>query len=98
MEFETEMIIKAGLHQAKIAEIPITLWPDGRKSHPPHLKTLRDGWRTLRFYLTYSPRWWVIPGVTVTVLGFQTVLGSFFLSIVDASKHFASHLTRNCRP
>jgi glycosyltransferase involved in cell wall biosynthesis len=70
MEFATEMIIKAGLHQAKIAEIPITLWPDGRKSHPPHLKTLRDGWRTLRFYLTYSPRWlFLYPGFVAVLLG-----------------------------
>ena len=47
MEFATEMIIKASLYQARIAEIPITLHPDGRKAHPPHLKTFRDGWRTL---------------------------------------------------
>ena len=70
MEFATEMIIKAGLHQAKIAEIPITLWPDGRKSHPPHLRTFRDGWRTLRFYLTYSPRWlFLYPGLAAVLLG-----------------------------
>jgi hypothetical protein len=70
MEFATEMIVKAGLHQAKIAEIPITLWPDGRKSHPPHLRTFRDGWRTLRFYLTYSPRWlFLYPGFVAVLLG-----------------------------
>jgi len=70
MEFATEMIIKAGIRGAKIAEIPITLWPDGRKSHPPHLRTLRDGWRTLRFYLTYSPRWlFLYPGILAMFLG-----------------------------
>ena len=57
MEFATEMIIRASLKNAKIAEIPITLHPDGRRTHPPHLKTFRDGFRTLRFYLIYSPRW-----------------------------------------
>ena len=51
MEFATEMIIKASLYHAKIAEVPITLHPDGRKAHAPHLKTFRDGWRTLRFFL-----------------------------------------------
>ena len=57
------MIIKASLYGAKIAEVPITLHPDGRKSHPPHLKTFRDGWRTLRFFLMYSPRWlFLVPG------------------------------------
>src|SRR5208282_2452815 len=51
MEFATEMIIKSSSLSAKIAEVPITLHPDGRKSHPPHLRTFRDGWRTLRFFL-----------------------------------------------
>ena len=63
MEFATEMIIKSSLYHEKIAEVPITLHPDGRKSHPPHLKTFRDGWRTLRFFLMYSPRsLFLLPG------------------------------------
>ncbi len=70
MEFATEMIIKSSLYQEKIAEVPITLHPDGRKSHPPHLKTFRDGWRTLRFFLMYSPRWlFLLPGVLLMLLG-----------------------------
>jgi hypothetical protein len=70
MEFATEMIIKASLYGEKIAEVPITLHPDGRKSHAPHLKTFRDGWRTLRFFLMYSPRWlFLIPGMLLVLLG-----------------------------
>jgi glycosyltransferase involved in cell wall biosynthesis len=70
MEFATEMIIKASLFGEKVAEVPITLHPDGRKAHAPHLKTFRDGWRTLRFFLMYSPRWlFVIPGVLLVLLG-----------------------------
>ena len=70
MEFATEMIIKASLFEEKIAEVPITLHPDGRRSHPPHLKTFRDGWRTLRFFLMYSPRWlFLIPGAALVLLG-----------------------------
>ena len=70
MEFATEMIIKASLYGAKIAEVPITLYPDGRTSHAPHLKTFRDGWRTLRFFLLYSPRWlFLMPGVLLILLG-----------------------------
>src|SRR5690606_28244447 len=57
MEFANEMIIKASLMGARISEVPITLHPDGRKSHGPHLRTFRDGWRTLRFYLIFSPTW-----------------------------------------
>jgi glycosyltransferase involved in cell wall biosynthesis len=70
MEFATEMIVKASLFGANIAEVPITLHPDGRKSHAPHLKTFRDGWRTLRFFLMYSPRWlFLMPGVLLVLLG-----------------------------
>jgi hypothetical protein len=70
MEFATEMIIKASLSQARMAEVPITLHPDGRKSHPPHLKTFRDGWRTLRFFLMCTPRrLFLRPGLILVVLG-----------------------------
>lgn len=70
MEFATEMIIKSSLHGARIAEVPITLHKDGRKSHAPHLKTIRDGWRTLRFFLMFSPRWlFLVPGILFIVLG-----------------------------
>ena len=70
MEFATEMIIKARLLRERIAEVPITLRPDGRRVHPPHLRTFRDGWRTLRLYLLFSPRWlFLVPGLLLTVLG-----------------------------
>jgi glycosyltransferase involved in cell wall biosynthesis len=70
MEFATEMTIKASLGNFKLAEIPITLHPDGRRSHPPHLKTFRDGWRHLRLYLVYTPRWlFLIPGIFLVLLG-----------------------------
>jgi hypothetical protein len=70
MEFATEMIVKASLAQARIEEVPITLHPDGRRSHPPHLSTFRDGWRTLRFFLLYSPKqlFWR-PGLVLIALG-----------------------------
>lgn len=70
MEFATEMIIKASLHHARIGEVPITLHPDGRRSHPPHLRTFRDGWRTLRFFLMFSPRWlFLLPGLALILAG-----------------------------
>ena len=70
MEFATEMIIKASLRKARIAEVPITLHPDGRKAHAPHLKTFRDGWRTLRFFLMCSPKWlFLVPGGMLIILG-----------------------------
>ena len=70
MEFATEMIIKASLRGEKIAEVPITLYPDKRTSHSPHLKTFRDGWRTFRYFLMCSPRWlFVIPGGVFIAFG-----------------------------
>ncbi len=69
MEFATEMVVKATLMQMKIAEVPTTLSPDGR-SRPPHLRTWRDGWRTLRFFLLYSPRWlFLYPGIALMLIG-----------------------------
>ena len=70
MEFATEMIIKSALVGARIAEVPITLHPDGRKQHGPHLRTFRDGWRTVRLFLLYSPRWlFLFPGCLLMLLG-----------------------------
>jgi len=70
MEFATEMIIKASLYRERLAEVPITLHPDGRIDHPPHLRTFRDGWRTLRLYLLLTPRWlFLLPGAVLVLLG-----------------------------
>ena len=70
MEFATEMIIKTSLIGARVTEVPITLHPDGRKQHGPHLRTFRDGWRTLRLFLLYSPRWlFLFPGGLLVALG-----------------------------
>ncbi len=70
MEFATEMIIKSSLFKVDIAEVPTTLHPDGRKTHAPHLRTVRDGWRTLRFFLMYSPRWlYLVPGLGLMLMG-----------------------------
>jgi glycosyltransferase involved in cell wall biosynthesis len=74
MEFATEMIIKAALHDVPTAEVPVTLRRDGRGGRAPHLRTFRDGWRTLRLFLLFSPRWvHVIPGMLLT--GFGLLLG-----------------------
>ncbi|HET9793743.1 MAG TPA: glycosyltransferase family 2 protein [Thermoanaerobaculia bacterium] len=70
MEFASEMVIKAALADARMEEVPITLHRDGRTTHPPHLKTFRDGWRHFRFYLMLSPRWLFLqPGIFLILLG-----------------------------
>lgn len=78
MEFATEMIIKSGLYSASMSQVPITLHPDGRKQHGPHLRTFRDGWRTLRLFLIFSPRWsFFRPGLLLlisAILGYALAL------------------------
>jgi glycosyltransferase involved in cell wall biosynthesis len=78
MEFAIEMIVRATMERARIAEVPVTLYPDGRTAHAPHLKTFRDGWRSLRFFLLYCPRWlFLVPGAALFgfgVLGYGIAL------------------------
>ena len=69
MEFASEMVVKATLAKQKITEVPTTLKKDGR-SHPPHLRSWRDGWRHLRFLLLFSPRWlFFVPGILIGAAG-----------------------------
>lgn len=54
MEFASEMVFNAARNGLRIAEIPTKLYPD-KRSRPPHLRSFRDGWRHLRFILSYAP-------------------------------------------
>lgn len=73
MEFALEMIIKAAQIGARISEIPIVLWPD-KRGRPPHLRSFRDGWRSLRFMLLYAPNWlFLLPGALLLLAGLTLV-------------------------
>jgi glycosyltransferase involved in cell wall biosynthesis len=73
MEFASEFVIKAAQLGAKMAEIPITLWPD-KRGRPPHLRSFRDGWRHLRFMLLYAPNWlFLLPGAAFMLAGLLLV-------------------------
>lgn len=88
MEFALEMVIKAAQIQAKTAEIPIILWPD-KRGRPPHLRSFRDGWRSLRFMLLYAPNWlFVLPGILLLLTGLAMV---FWL--LPGPRHIAGHVT-----
>lgn len=77
MEFASEFVIKAAQLPAKIAEIPITLWPD-KRGRPPHLRSFRDGWRHLRFMLLYAPNWlFLLPGASLVAAGLFLVFWLF---------------------
>jgi glycosyltransferase involved in cell wall biosynthesis len=74
MEFASESLIKAAKAGARIAEVPITMWPDQR-DRPPHLRTFRDGWRHLRIILLSAPNWlFLLPGAVLMAVGLGIVL------------------------
>jgi glycosyltransferase involved in cell wall biosynthesis len=67
MEFNLELAINAGLAKLRTAEIPITLAPRKGESK---LRTFRDGWRSLRMMLLYSPnKLFFVPGGLLLTLG-----------------------------
>jgi glycosyltransferase involved in cell wall biosynthesis len=69
MEFASEMVVKASLQGLRIEDVPTKLVKDGR-SRPPHLRSWRDGWRHLKFLLTFAPQWlFMVPGLILLALG-----------------------------
>jgi hypothetical protein len=73
MEFALEFVIKATQIGARISEIPIILWPD-KRGRQPHLRSFRDGWRSLRFMLMYAPnQLFLLPGGFFLLLGLALV-------------------------
>jgi glycosyltransferase involved in cell wall biosynthesis len=77
MEFALEMLVKATMMGMRVTEVPVTLSPDGR-DRPPHLHSWRDGWRSLRFFLVYSPRWlFLYP--SLMMMAFGLVAGMWLL-------------------
>lgn len=67
MEFASEMVINAAKAGLKIAEVPITYHPRAGQSK---LRSLRDGWRHLRFMLLYSPvHLFLVPGFLLWFVG-----------------------------
>jgi glycosyltransferase involved in cell wall biosynthesis len=69
MEFATEMIANAAHQKLRIAEVPVVLYPD-KRNRAPHLRSFRDGWRHLRFILTYAPDYlYLVPGSAMLLAG-----------------------------
>jgi glycosyltransferase involved in cell wall biosynthesis len=80
MEFALEMIIKATIHHLRIIEVPTRLSVDGRE-RPSHLRSWRDGWRSLRLFLLLSPRGlFLYPGAAIFLFG---LLGTLILFTGD---------------
>jgi glycosyltransferase involved in cell wall biosynthesis len=67
MEFNLELAINAGRARLRTAEVPITLRPRKGSSK---LRTVRDGWRSLRLMLLFSPNaLFIWPGGTLFMSG-----------------------------
>ena len=69
MEFALEMLVRATVFGLRVSEVPTTLSLDA-PGRAPHLRTWRDGWRSLRFFMLFSPRWlfWY-PGLLLMAAG-----------------------------
>lgn len=80
MEYASEMIVSAQLYGLKITEVPTTLKKDGR-SRPPHLRSVHDGWRHLKFLFMYAPTWlFLYPGVFMIMF---SIFGGAYLIIKE---------------
>lgn len=67
MEFNLELAINAGLADLKVTEIPIRLYPRKGKSK---LRTIRDGWRSLRLILLRCPnKIFIWPSSVLLIIG-----------------------------
>jgi glycosyl transferase family 2 len=76
MEFAIEMIVKATMQGLRVTEVPTTLSPDA-EGRQPHLNTWRDGWKSMRLLLLYSPKWlFLYPGLFLLTIG---ILGMAWL-------------------
>jgi glycosyltransferase involved in cell wall biosynthesis len=80
MEFALEMIVKASINHLRVTEVPTRLSVDGRE-RPSHLRSWRDGWRSLRLFLLLSPSWlFLYPGAALFLLG---LAGTLILLVKD---------------
>lgn len=82
MEYASEMVVMSELNHLRITEVPTTLKKDGR-SRAPHLRSIRDGWRHLKFLFMYAPNWlFLYPGIILLSIG---IIGSVFLLLGQIS-------------
>jgi len=74
MEFASEMIIRAAMQKMKVAEVPISYYPRKTGSESK-LRSLRDGWKHIRFMLLYSHSvLFMIPGLALLLAGLLAVV------------------------
>lgn len=68
-ELTVEMLIKAGLLNLKVKEIPVS-FSRGRREEGPRGLRWSDAWRNLRFMMLYAPKHlFILPGLVFLLLG-----------------------------
>lgn len=79
MEFASEMIVRAIHRGLRLREVNITYHPRVGESK---LRSLKDGWRHIRFMLLHSPTWaLLVPGALVWLVGITLSLLPAFTEI-----------------
>ena len=69
MEYALDMVVQGALVGVKFAQVPITLHVDGR-DRAPHLRTMRDGYRSFRFLFQHAPiTTYIVPGLIAAIAG-----------------------------
>ena len=87
MVFCVEILIKSKINNAKMAELPITLFKDGRKNAKSHLRTISDGLKTLKFIMVCSPKLvFFIPTIIfITLIPVSSYI-NFYLYMISLEK------------
>ncbi len=81
MEYALQMIIEGSLVGFRCAQVPITLHVDGR-DRAPHLRTVRDGYRSFRFLFQHAPiTAYGIPGALAMLSGLGLLSREAWLEI-----------------
>lgn len=89
MEFASEMVINAAKFKLRIAEVPITYYP---RKGASKLRTMRDGWRHLRYMLLRSPTYlFTLPGLLMVVLGLLALVPFLWGPVNIAGRSFDIH-------
>jgi glycosyltransferase involved in cell wall biosynthesis len=75
MELASEMVLKSARRGLRVTEVPISYAPRVGESK---LRTLRDGWRHVRFLLLFTPNFlFTMPGLLLLLAGISTFALSF---------------------
>lgn len=89
MEFASEMVINAAKLKLRVTEVPVTYYPREGQSK---LRTMRDGWRHLRYMLLRSPtHLFLIPGILLLLIGTTTLVPFLWGPVTVLRRAFDIH-------